>query len=112
MPPGFAEQSYLTDTWPGASGWTGSPQTVTTCGSYGSIVGGWNVWGSGTYLQKTISNLPTHTQLRVQFEYYAIETWDGERAQLRVDNTLVWDQAYTGYEDTSNNLADMVRSDQ
>ena len=45
------------------------------------MVGGWGVWGRGAYLQKTISNLPSHTQLLVRFEYYAIESWDGERAQ-------------------------------
>ena len=89
LPPGFAEQSYLTDTWPGASGWTDSPQTVTACGSYGSIVGGWNA-GSGAYLQKTLESAVHHS-----FACGLSTTRSnlGRRAGSTADNSLVWDQA-------------------
>ena len=86
--------SLIADTWPGASGWTGSTQTVTTCGSYGSIVGGANVWGQGS-----VSSEDAQTCRHIHRCACALSTMRSTRGRagsLRVDNSLVWDQAYNG----------------
>ena len=67
------------DTWPGATGWSSNRAlTVTTCGSLGAMLGGYNVFGSGAYVEKTfdLSGVPPHSVVRVDdFFKWARLTW-------------------------------------
>jgi len=63
------------------TGWTFngvSLTTLTTCGSYGQILGGYNVLANG-YALKTYTWPPIpHTQARLGISYIKIDSWDGE----------------------------------
>ena len=49
---------------------------ITTCGSVGTMLGGYEVFGGGTsvsYAEKTFIGLPSHTHLRVQFTFIRVD---------------------------------------
>ena len=93
---------YRDDFQSSASGW--SMTTRTNCGG-ATILGGYNVT-SGTTVSKSfdLSSFP-HTEIRVELDYYVIDSWDGERAIVRVTGSNVnkaWyqDFGYHGAENT------------
>ena len=59
LPLTLATDGYLVvhhDVWPGADGWESNrPLAVTTCDTLGSMLGGYGVFGSGAYAQKTFN---------------------------------------------------------
>jgi len=57
---------------------------TTVCGKYGRICGGYNTKGRGTYLQKTY-RVPAGVY-QVSFDFVKIDSWDGERAYVNVNN--------------------------
>ena len=65
------------DIWPGATGWTSSvplsSSAVTTCGIYGTMVGGFGVFGAGDHIEKTFTGLPPHTALRIRATFFKID---------------------------------------
>ena len=42
------------------------------------MLGGFNVFGTGAYVERTFTNLPSHTKIRIQATFYKIDSWDGE----------------------------------
>jgi len=81
----------------GAPGWSNaSRDTSSSCvGVYGVMLGGSSVFGAGASSQKSYDFLNiTHTQVRVDLDYYVIDSWDNERALVSVDSTTVYDQAF------------------
>jgi hypothetical protein len=58
------------------------------------MFGGFNVFGAKAAITKTY-NLPVHNKLAIRFQFWFIDSWDGEKAQLYVDNVLVWSQVYS-----------------
>ena len=85
------------DTWPGATGWSSNRAlTVTTCGSLGAMLGGYNVFGSGAYVEKTfdLSGAPPHSVVRVELDFHKIDSWDNEWARLYLDGTQVWSRQF------------------
>jgi hypothetical protein len=73
------------------SGW--SNDTITTCGAYGEILGGYNVLG-GVTITKMVSLLGVaHTEVRLKFTYLFIDSWDGESGYADLAGTRVWTQA-------------------
>jgi hypothetical protein len=105
LPPG-TWTAIATDTWPGgATGWTGSKTldagAVTTCGSFGTMLGGYNVFSEDDYVEKTIDSLPTHTSVRIRADLFKIDNW-GPAAKFEVymDDVLVWESSsYTSHGD-------------
>jgi len=56
-------------------------------------------FGAGVALQRTITPLKTHTMLRVKARYWAVDSWDGEKAFLKVDGNIWWSMIRTYYND-------------
>ena len=58
-------------------GWTSSvplsSSAVTTCGIYGTMVGGFGVFGAGDHIEKTFTGLPPHTALRIRATFFKID---------------------------------------
>ncbi len=71
-----------------AGGW--SPNTITACGSYGKILGGYNTFGTGNTATRTFAVLPAHTDIRVKLDFIRIDSWDGENGWLQIDGGQVW----------------------
>ena len=71
------------------SGWS-TTNTITTCGSYGKILGGYNVI-SGSANAKTYSALGVaHTHARVSLHYIKIDSWDSEWATVKLAGTQIY----------------------
>ena len=94
-PPGVWDYLVMHDRWPGATGWSGNvsldASSVTTCGWLGTMIGGFERFGRGAYIEKTIDELSPHSGMRVQAQFYKIDQWNGKRGQLFVDDMLVWE---------------------
>lgn len=84
-----------------ADGWevvSGASQTSVCVGN--QLFGGFNVFGANTYIKKTFSSLPVHQKLRIQVQFWKIDSWDDERASLLVNGQEVWSlnfHLYAGY---------------
>ena len=73
-----------------------SAGSVTTCGKYGKILGGYNVFGAGAIAQKTVAQTPAHSEYKLTLSYIYIDTWDDEWAQVRIDGNEVWSHQHNG----------------
>jgi len=90
---------YLDDFQDGKDhGW--SPGAVTQCGSFGSIWGGYGLFGAGASTQKSVSVLPAHTQLKLALDFRRIDSWDGESGWLQLDGATVWTKSGVYYNGT------------
>jgi hypothetical protein len=72
------------------SGW--STRTTTNCGGT-TMLGGYNVFGSGASVSNTVATAYTHTQVKVTLDYWFIDSWDGESGTLDLAGTRVWTQS-------------------
>jgi len=92
-PPG-TWAAVAAETWPGATGWTSSvvldASTITTCGTLGTMIGGFGKFSVGDYVEKTYGSLPTHTGLRIRATLIKIDKWDSNELQLHVDSGVAW----------------------
>ena len=137
-----ALEDALTLAWPALesfdsespTGWTDQNSnayaSVTSCGPYGSLLGGFNVAGRGLRLSKTYTvgivgkgkensasgtrhrpprsrvpqppsissvhpfQLPVHSGVQIEFDYFFIDSWDNEFARVLVDNELQWSRRH------------------
>ncbi|MBI5608821.1 MAG: hypothetical protein HY902_08055 [Deltaproteobacteria bacterium] len=99
--PNGAAQFYCENGWARLSvdnfegvpgGWT--PAQLSACGGYGNMLGGANVAGAGAVYTQIFGSLPAHSQTRISANYFAIDTWDGEKAWLKVDGVVAWSQPF------------------
>jgi len=75
------------------SGWSAT-NTITACGSYGKILGGYNVLSTPSNC-KTYNLLNiAHNEARVKLDYIKIDSWDVEDAIVRLDGAQVWRETY------------------
>ena len=74
------------------SGWSNA--ALTTCGTYGQVMGGFNKYGAGAATETTLSLAAPHSALTIEFDWIKIDSWDSESGQLYVDGTLVWSKTY------------------
>jgi hypothetical protein len=77
----------------GANSWGGS---TTSCGSFGTILGGYGQFGTGASTNKTFSSPFTHSQYSISFNFIRIDSWDGESGLAYVDGSQVWSRAGSG----------------
>lgn len=72
----------------GVTGWTNN--TTTSCAGH-RILGGFGVAGKNTNLQKQfdLSAYP-HSHVRVNFNYYSLDTWDDHAAIAKIDGFPAW----------------------
>jgi len=75
----------------GTDGWSNS--AVTECAGR-HILGGHCVEHGKGEVSKTFTNLPPHTQIRINAKYMFIDSWDGESGFLKADTNLVWTESY------------------
>ena len=74
----------------------GRAVTTSTCGSLGSLLGGYNVLGRGQYVQKTFDLVTfPHDVLEVWMTFIKIDTWENEMARMLIDGTDVWTRRFT-----------------
>jgi hypothetical protein len=69
-------------------GW--STTTTTSCGAWGTILGGYEVIARGTIDIDVSTEGITHTDAWVTMTYYAIDSWDGETAWIALDGSTRW----------------------
>jgi len=62
------------------NGWS-STNRITTCGSYGKILGGYNTLTGANSKQYDLKSIP-HKQARVEVDYIKIDSWDKEWATV------------------------------
>ena len=86
----------LTLAWPpletfssDAEGWSGTSTARATCGHTGTFLGGYGQLGQGATISK-IYKLPPHNGVRIQLNIMAVDSWNGETAEIRVDGDLIW----------------------
>ncbi|MCO4772605.1 MAG: proprotein convertase P-domain-containing protein, partial [Deltaproteobacteria bacterium] len=66
-----------------------SQQVTTDCGG-DTILGGFNVQAGGTITLDVDVTDFVHTEVRVETEYWAVDSWDGETAWVDVGTSNVW----------------------
>jgi hypothetical protein len=85
----------------GATGW--SDPRISSCGTLGSTLGGYNTFGAGATSNRTYDMLGVpHTEVRVSLDYVKFDTWDGESARVDIDSVNVFSQAIAYTEGPSN----------
>ncbi len=71
------------------------PAEITTCGSFGEILGGVG-FGSGSWLQKTYDlRRKPHRFVSVSLQFVKIDSWDGESGVVFADSELVWSKSFS-----------------
>lgn len=92
----WGEPPSSTDGWTTRNGTTSSSYTSTCYGQ--TIIGGYNVFGTGGWAWKEYSGLKGHSTVSIQFDMYFIDSWDGssqnDSISLDVDGV---NRAYTHY---------------
>ena len=77
------------------TGWEAAEATF--CEGFGHMLGGYNVLGVDSAASKNFSLVGmSHTQLRVQFTLFIIDSWDAEHAKVYLDEQEVWSSSYVG----------------
>ncbi|KAJ1485038.1 hypothetical protein T484DRAFT_1794967, partial [Baffinella frigidus] len=77
--------------WKAVHGWEGA-KGVSSCGSFGDILGGSNLFGYGTKISKSFYVPKPHTSVRVRLDIIKIDLWDSETASFFLDGVRICDQ--------------------
>ena len=75
----FGESEDLCNQYAADGAWTdetGATVACTTCGSFGSLLGGYNTLATGSSVQKDFTDLSTHTYVAVDLDFVQIDSWD------------------------------------
>lgn len=67
-----------------------SNNTITECGAFGRILGGYKTFGKTAVTAVFDLKGVPHTELRLRFEYVVIDSWDGEIAYAELDGKRFW----------------------
>eukprot|EP00760_Papus_ankaliazontas_P016101 PhM_4_TR16759/c0_g1_i2/m.26587 len=71
------------------SGWSGTALGMTYCPRYGTMLGGYNLFGHGARITRSFT-LPAHQRVRITLRVVAVDSWDtNEALQVHVDGHLV-----------------------
>lgn len=84
-------QMLLNDFSVSGAGWTMT--TTTTCGTLGTILGGYNVTAGTSFSTTVALGTVAHTQVKVTLDYVAIDSSDGETGYVKLDGSQLWTQA-------------------
>ena len=60
------------------------------CGSFGSILGGYNTLATGSSVQKEFTDLNAHNSVTVDLDFVQIDSWDNEQFSVYADDALVY----------------------
>jgi len=94
-PPGMWTAPVHEDWWPDATGWTGSSLAVSTCGHFGTMLGGYGGLNASAYVEKTFTNLPAHSSLRLQLTFTRVDRLD--TGLIYVDGAETWRHTFGIY---------------
>ena len=75
----------------------GRAVTTSTCGSLGTILGGYNVLGRGQYVEKAfdLATFP-HDVLEVWLTFIKVDSWESDKeARMLVDGVVAWTHSFT-----------------
>jgi hypothetical protein len=88
--------------------WIGSAaRRTTTCGHFGTVLGGFQVAGKSQYMQITYDLTSTpHHQVHVDMNFIKIDGYRGQQAQIYVDGRRVW--THTFAEDDGQNICGSI----
>eukprot|EP00928_Gymnodinium_smaydae_P061451 TRINITY_DN4551_c0_g1_i1.p1 TRINITY_DN4551_c0_g1~~TRINITY_DN4551_c0_g1_i1.p1 ORF type:complete len:714 (+),score=117.80 TRINITY_DN4551_c0_g1_i1:66-2144(+) len=67
-----------------ARGWSDRRMTLS---SDGKIHG---LWGRGHVARKSFKDLPPHNSVDLKLRFWAVDSWDGEAAVVKIDGKTVW----------------------
>ena len=99
-PPGiWTDAPVAQDVWPGATGWTGTSLVVSSCGQFGTMLGGYQRLGPSAYVEKTFTGLPPHTMLQIQLTFTRVDRL--EIGLIYVDSGMAWRRAFNYLESGS-----------
>jgi subtilisin-like proprotein convertase family protein len=73
-----------------ATGW--SMGTVSTCGTLGKILGGYNTFSTGCFNRQYDLAGVAHTEAKVSLTYVSIDSSDGENGSVQLDGVTKWSQ--------------------
>ena len=62
------------------------------------MIGGYEKFGVGDYIEKTVNGLGGHGSLRIRAKFFKIDGWNSKKGQLYVDGALVWESPVLGGE--------------
>ena len=75
------------------SGWSNT-NTISSCGSYGNILGGYNVISTADNAKTyNLLNVP-HTQAKLSLDYTKIDSWDNEQAVVRFGGNEIFRRTF------------------
>lgn len=75
----------------GSMGWRGTERT-TSCGAYGSVLGGLHVLAEHSSIEKTFTRLCKHVSVYVQFKVLLIDVIQPVKVGLYINREEVWSQ--------------------
>lgn len=80
----------------GAEGWTVEGGTLRrqTCSGI-PIAGGPGQLGAEAVVSKVVQGLPPHYKLKIQYQFWKVDSWDNEIAYLYVDRREQWRQVFS-----------------
>jgi hypothetical protein len=67
-----------------------SRSAITTCGAFGSILGGYKTFGNDTVTATFPLRGVPHAEVRLTFELIVLDSWDSEVAFADLDGKRVW----------------------
>lgn len=67
-----------------------------------SMLGGYGVFGAGASAEITFTDIPTHEVIKIEFRFYAGDSWDNEFFNLYVDDVLVKNENFQYSEGTAD----------
>lgn len=82
--------------------WTNT--RTSNCGGWGRILGGYNIFGKGSTLEKFFKLPCSSNRVRFEFEFLRLDSWDGEEAWLKMNGKEVWRRQGRHNEEGSRNV--------
>ncbi|EDQ85436.1 uncharacterized protein MONBRDRAFT_34306 [Monosiga brevicollis MX1] len=77
--------------WSAINTYHGNALSVTACGDYGQILGGYEQLGLDAMLTRCLSNMPAHSELLLEIDVLAIDSFDKENIVILLDGEEIWD---------------------
>ena len=72
---------------------------LSSCGSY-NLVGGFNIFGNGSYVERNFSGLPPHYSARIRLLFLKIDSWDSENFYITVDSQIIVNETFKWEDET------------
>ena len=81
----FTADAAVPTGWSALNTFNNAPLTVSTCGNYGPVLGGYQQLGVDALLVKCFDTATAHTELIIDMEVVAVDSFDGGNIFVMVD---------------------------